>query len=363
MKNKAIAIGFSALLLLTMLFHIVLPDLALSIAERRTLAVMPQLVKNGRMNEDFFEDFERYALDQFPLRDTLRGVKAFVQLYILRQTDNNGLYFMGDSVVKIDGPLDEKSVAKFADKINALYEEHLAGMRVFLAVIPDKNAYAGDIVGAPGLSYEAMLESLLPKLNDKIAPIDLYDALTLEDYYKTDPHWRQERLQKVIDRLKESMGFSADIDLDAFDAVPFAPFYGAYYGQAALPMPPETLFYLTDENTASATVENVQDKSSETVYDPGKLGKLDSYEVFLSGATPFQVITNPQSQTERDLILFRDSFGSSLAPLLLKQYRRITLVDLRYMSSALLEDRIEFKDQDVLFLYSSLVVNQSDMLR
>ena len=346
-----------------MLLSIVLPDLALSVSERRTLASMPQLIKNGQWNEDFFDEFERYALDQFPLRDELRGVKTFFQLNILRQTDNNGLYFAGGSVCKIDGLLDENSVEKFANKLNALYEKHLSGMRVYCAVIPDKNAYAADLVGAPGLSYEAMLASLLPKLNVSISPIELYDALSLEDYYRTDPHWRQERLQKVIDRLAESMGYSVDINLDDFDAVTFSSFYGAYYGQTALPIPAETLVYLTDEYTVSARVENLQVKNSVTVYDPEKLGKLDSYEVYLSGATPFQVITNTQSESDKELILFRDSYGSSLAPLLLKQYRRITLVDLRYMSSSLLDSLIEFKDQDVLFLYSSMVVNQSDMLR
>lgn len=61
--------------------------------------------------------------------------------------------------------------------------------------------------------------------------------------------------------------------------------------------------------------------------------------------------------------MFRDSYASSLVPLLLGQYRKVTLVDIRYMVSGLVPQYVEFNDQDVLFLYSTYVVNQSAMLR
>ena len=62
---------------------------------------------------------------------------------------------------------------------------------------------------------------------------------------------------------------------------------------------------------------------------------------------------------DKELLLFRDSFGSSLAPLLVENYKKITLIDIRYMSSKLLGEFIEFGDQDVLFLYSTVVLNQN----
>ena len=64
-----------------------------------------------------------------------------------------------------------------------------------------------------------------------------------------------------------------------------------------------------------------------------------------------------------ELVVFRDSFGSSLAPLLAGSYRKITLIDLRYISSDLLESYVRFQEQDVLFLYSALIWNQSGTIR
>jgi hypothetical protein len=52
-----------------------------------------------------------------------------------------------------------------------------------------------------------------------------------------------------------------------------------------------------------------------------------------------------------------------MIPLLVQGYRTITLVDLRYMNSSMLGQFIEFVDQDVLFLYSTLVLNNSNSLK
>ena len=54
---------------------------------------------------------------------------------------------------------------------------------------------------------------------------------------------------------------------------------------------------------------------------------------------------------------FRDSFGSSIAPLLIENYRKITLIDFRYINEKLIEQYIKFENQDILFLYSVPVLN------
>ena len=75
------------------------------------------------------------------------------------------------------------------------------------------------------------------------------------------------------------------------------------------------------------------------------------------------VIESPQAETDRQLVIFGDSFASSLAPLLCESYSRITIFDLRFIHSSLVEDYIEFSDQDVLFLYSDWIASNSALLR
>ena len=142
-----------------------------------------------------------------------------------------------------------------------------------------------------------------------------------------------------------------------------APFYGVYYGQAALPMKPDTLYTLESDLLDQCQVYNYETNAYGGIYDREKLTGSDPYEVFLSGSVSLLRIENPNAQTDRELILFRDSFGSSIAPLLIQGYRSITLVDIRYVSSAMLDRFIDFNGQDVLFLYSTLVLNNSETLK
>ena len=70
-------------------------------------------------------------------------------------------------------------------------------------------------------------------------------------------------------------------------------------------------------------------------------------------------LENPNATTDRELILFRDSFGSSLAPLLAEDYAAIILIDIRYIPPQQLGKYVDFAGKDVLFLYSSLVLNKN----
>lgn len=271
--------------------------------------------------------------------------------------DENGMYRVEDGLFQYLGELDTASVDKFAQKLNKLQDDLFTDAnRVFWAVVPDKSWYASDS-GYPVLDHAALIERLSPQLPD-MAAVPLEDTLDLASYYRTDRHWRQEKLQPVTDALGEAMDFS--VDWESFTTNEYEGFLGDY--SRRLSAEPETLYWLTSPATDAATVENMQEPDQTAVYDTARLETDVPYDLFLSGATPFEVIRNPNAP-DRELVIFRDSYSSSLAPLLCSEYRTITLIDLRYMFSRLLPEYITFTDQDVLFLYSDWVVNTSAMLR
>ena len=114
---------------------------------------------------------------------------------------------------------------------------------------------------------------------------------------------------------------------------------------------------------SACTVTNHETNQRSKVYDMSKRTSQDLYDVYLSGATALLTIENPLANTDRELIVFRDSFDSSMIPLLIQDYKTVTVVDIRYISSMLLEQYISFHGQDVLFLYSTLVLNSSASLK
>ena len=83
----------------------------------------------------------------------------------------------------------------------------------------------------------------------------------------------------------------------------------------------------------------------------------DPYEFFLEGNNPLVFIENDMADNDDTLVIFRDSFGSSIGPLLARGYKKTVLVDLRLINEELLGEYIDFKECDVLFLYSTLILN------
>lgn len=334
------------------------PDETVSASERRALAGFPSVSRESVFSGAFMEDFEKYTLDQFPLRDRFRTLKAVVSLYILGQKDNNGIYVKDGFASKLDAPLDMDSVEYAASRFRFVYDRYLAGkdVKVYLSVVPDKNYFMAEKYGYPAIDYEKMISEMKSRM-DFAEYIGIAQLLELSDYYGTDTHWRQERITDVAKRLASEMGvsLSAQYTVKQLDT----PFYGVYCGQSALPLPPDDLYYLENEDLNDCKVYDFETGTYIPVYDPGKAEGNDPYEMFLSGSKSLLAIENPNADTDKELVVFRDSFGSSIAPLLAEGYAKTTLADIRYLQPALLGRFMEFTDQDVLFLYSTSVLNNS----
>lgn len=333
----------------------------LSESERRKLAQFPEFSTESVASGKFMADFEDYTLDQFPLRDAFRQLKAQIHYNLLHQGDNNGIYIADGYAAQLEYPLNQSSVSNAVEKFNDIYETYLQdSRRIVLSVVPDKGYYLAEQNGYPAMDYEALFNTV--QAGTPWAEfVEITDLLDKTDYYCTDTHWRQERIGDVAQRLCEAL------DVSAFDALtPVTvdrPFYGVYYGQAALPMDPETVYTLENELISGCTVYNHETGKTTSIYDQEKLESRDLYDSYLSGAAALLTIENPDAGTDRELIVFRDSFGSSLVPLLVKDYRTVTVVDIRYIAADLLGGYVDFHGQDVLFLYSTLVLNNSSTLK
>ena len=334
----------------------------ISESERRKLAQFPELSLNTVLGGDFMTDFEDYTLDQFPLRDSFRQLKALFHYKVLGQKDNNDIYVADGYAAKLEYPLNQGSVSNAVEKFNAIYEKYLRDSKVVISVVPDKGLYLAEENGYPTMDYESLFEAIHTGM-PWAEFADISDLLSIEDYYRTDTHWRQENILDAAQRLCEALSVTAFEEGDLTPEIIQRPFYGVYYGQAALPMEPETMYVMRNEILDHCTVYNHETGKYTEVYDMDKLDAQDLYDVYLSGAAALLTIENPAAATDKELIVFRDSFGSSIVPLLLKDYAVVTVVDTRYIASDLLANFVDFHGQDVLFLYSTLILNNSNSLK
>lgn len=271
--------------------------------------------------------------------------------------DDKGMMKINGVYVEAPKALNTDSAARFCQKLSSLRDDYLSGAgAVKLAVIPDKSYYVREFTDS-WLDHGAITAEIQKGLGGWDI-IELESYLSIDDYYVTDRHWRQERIMPVAGLIASSFGFQTGSHTEQ-SRDGFIGDYRRNIGDGLS----ETIVWLENDHTKNATVDNFQHPEYKAVYQPSLLSTSSPYDIFLGGPSPLVTITNPQVTSDRQLVIFCDSYASSLAPLLLEGYSRVVLVDLRYMASSLLPDYVSFEGSDVLFLYSAELVNNSSILR
>ncbi len=358
--------------------------------ERKHLKPFPEITWDSIVKKSFMKDFETYTLEQFPLRDTFAKIKGGFNLFVMQMQNNlrgdNNYYIEDGYVSEMEYPMNPDSLQHVATRLENIYNLCLANKNtnLYFSIIPDKNYFMAENAGQLVLDYEALVNTMKDKTS-YMEYIDIFGELSLEDYYKTDTHWRQEMIVDVAQKLGSEMGvtLAGQYKENTLDNL----FAGVYYGQSGIPgLKKEPLVYLTSEILEGCTVmtyDKYGQKIEMDIYDMEKAEGNDLYETFLSGSLGYIEITNPNATTDKELVIFRDSFGSSLSPLLVEGYAKVTILDTRYFNSSNLAPKLQpkrdengqmvfengkpvlvdtnpyvvFDDQDVLFIYSTLVLN------
>lgn len=353
MKNKIITYTFIIYIFTLSILGIVIKDKDISPSERRQLKKIPDFT----LKSEYITELDKYLLDHFPMRDTFRSIKANFNYNILRKLDNNDIYILNNYIFKSEYPTNKKSISNFTNKISNIKSNLTKDNKTYIMIIPDKNYYltSKDFLH---IDYDYIYKEI-NKLD--IQTIDIRNTLSLEDYYETDTHWKQEKLDKVVLEISKKMDFK--YQKINYTENKYNNFYGVYHGESAINREPESLIYLTNKNLSNVKVTYLENKNLKKIYNIDNLNSLDSYEVFLDGASSFIEIYNENSISNKELIIFRDSFASSITPLLTNYYKKITLIDNRYINSNYYTNLVEFTNQDVLFMYSTLIVNNSSSLK
>lgn len=330
-------------------------------SERRVLAAFPETTWKNISTGKFATGFEKYATDAFPARDHWRTLKAYTRLGVFAQKENNDLYVAQGQLSQLQYPMKPQMMDHAIQLLTKVKDKNFPDAKVYFAMVPDKNHVLADLK----MDYDAFEDYMHKGLNFA-TPIEIRDLLTAEDYYNTDTHWRQDKIVDVADRIAAAMGteLPKDYEKQQLDV----DFNGVYVGQSALKVDPDQITILTNDTIKGLKVTLLTDqgqfKTMDSVYDMKRLEGNDPYEMFLSGAQSVIKITNPNNTSGKRLIIFRDSFGSSITPLLAQGYSEVVMLDLRYimsdfLSSPMMSKYIGFDNADVLFLYSSLVLNDA----
>ncbi len=340
-------------------------DRVFSETENRMLEQLPEVSVQGILNGRFMESFEAYRTDQFMFRDAWIRVHTASDR-ILGKKESDGVYLgSGGQLYEKPEELSEQTWENL-DAISEFAGRH-PEMKSYLMLAPNAAGVLPDGLPpfAPAANQKKQLRQISRYLDGGIREIPLLNVLREHReeylYYRTDHHWTTLGAYYAYREAARVMGL-ADAKEDSFYELTDS-FEGTLSSKSGYQVPSDTIsvYWPREEERLVVTYVEEQRKSA-SLYASEKLEEKDKYGVFLDGNHPVvQIRTMAESQ--RKLLLMKDSYANCFVPFLTSQFREIVLVDPRYYYGDLEVLIGEREFTDALFLYDLNTFLRDDALK
>ncbi|MDO5388978.1 MAG: DHHW family protein [Clostridia bacterium] len=352
MTLKINAVIITAVIIIFTVLFFVLPKDEFSENENRSLAGLPQLDWEEMLSGEDLSDISDYITDHFPFRETfVRGKTAF-EIEVLKMKYVNGIY-IGNDGYYIEDYVKPENTEKIIDNIN----EFAANINVkadFMLVPTQVSIYNDKLPQyAQPLSQLKTIEKYYSSVNANC--INVYDTLTEHKdneqlFYKLDHHWTMDGAYYAYVEYCRSKGFTP-VSRDEYSVEIIKDFRGTIYSKinySALNYGEDMKIY----NKAFDLNVVYDGRESNSVYNMEYANKKDKYSIFLNNINSFIEITNNDIDSDRSLVLTKDSYANSMVPFLLNHYKKIYVFDTRSYKGAVSDFVNENNVDDVLILYN-----------
>lgn len=330
------------------------PDKTYSANENRYLQTRPSFSWEKVFSGDLQNELTDFASDQFFERDFWTETATIIKKGA--GYDDIGGVFLGKDHYYFEKVEDEDiSPSRFSQNlsfVNKFIQDNKdLDSAVMLVpspgtILSDKLPKGAELYNSTGMYAQA--ESMLKGTSFIDLRPQLQEAAGDYIYYRTDHHWTARGAYIGYRQYCQAKGITPK-SYDEFGVVCASKdFYGTLYSKALDPaaVPDEVDI---PESLPKVTVEYDGTKH-DSVYDESKLQTKDKYTVFFGGNYG-EVVINTDSDSEKTLLVIKDSFANSMVPYLLDDYSRIIMVDLRYYRGNLQQEVEDNSVTDLLFLY------------
>lgn len=332
-------------------------------AENRYLASAPEFGWARIRSGVFMEEMSEYLSDQFPFRDFFLGMQTQAEL-LLGRREINGVYIAEDQylIEAYERPAHTERICGilngFAEKIKALEEEgRLVEMKLML--VPTASSVLSEKLPdyAPVYSQQDTIREY--KKNLEFSVFDCTQELEerkMEQpvYYRTDHHWTTAGAYAGYQAYCRESGLTPVL-LEEFTAQTVTEeFYGTVYSKVNdyTQKGDAITIYTHPADRLKMTCEDTGEVS-ESLYNLEYLKKKDKYSLFLDNLHSLIRIENEAAETQRVLVLLKDSYANSMVPFLTRHFKIIYVFDTRSYKkgpSAFIKEHPEVTD--VLLLYN-----------
>ena len=353
--NLLTAVLFAAILLAVPVYWLFFPQKTFSESERRYLAEPPKIADEKLSDWSFDDKVESFLADHMPLRDALVGANAYVTLLSGRQVsadvyrDRDG--YLVEAPVAFDGAEIDKRVGRIA-KLGAQ-----TGLLPRLLIVPSagyiRSERLPDTLAALYRDADA-LQRIADTPGVSLVPVaERFRAEGQAWYYRTDHHWTADGAFAAYEAYMRAAGHEP-LSRDAFYHHTVKGYVGSTRSRSALWLTkPDTVTIDEPIGCRVSVSFSDDDNTYNSLFFYEHLKAYDWYPLFLDGNHPVTVIENADAPDDAPVLLMvKDSFGNTLAPLLTPSYRTVVMVDPRYYKQSVADLAQRYGADEQLFCYS-----------
>lgn len=358
LEDIILAVAFIICLMVFVIANIVTKDKKVSNRENRSLQEKPKLSADSLMSGTFMDQYEDYVSDQFAGRNIWRSLNIMLEMAGGSREQNGVFLGKNHQLLEDIADIDEDAVNASLNSINAFADSH-QNISTYMMLIPDSAEVLKDRLPnfAVTNNQAELFDEIKNGLSDSVTWIDTVSVMKQHSsekiYYKTDHHWTSLGAYYVFNEVSSVLGLSVSDD-NLYDVYPVTrDFNGALSSTSGFCAKEKEQIdiYIPVNNDVSVIVNYVDDqKKTATLYDIEKLDTKDKYGVFLGGN--FSMIDiKTSSDSEKTLLLVKDSFANCFIPFIAPYYKEIIVLDPRYYSGTVEEVLFTYHITDMLYLY------------
>lgn len=382
MKNlyKKIMIAFFAVFLTAMpiltLVFLSPEKTPFSENENRYLAAFPKLNMKTYKDESFMNGFDDWISDRFFGREDWIVLKNKTDS-ALGKTETNGVFIENDMMMQIWDGYNEELYKKNLNAINNFIAKHPEIPAYFMLVPNAQEIYRENVPKYAEVgSQKQFIDKFYSELKGFEGTVDVLSALTDRKssyiYYRTDHHWTSYGAFTGYEAAASVLDYD-NYKYDSFTVEhASSEFRGTLFSKTLdFDVTPDVIDYYTlTENEPGVKVSVYKDldpKTGKVIYDEydsmyfrSFLEVKDKYSSFLGQNSPIVTVENENAKNDKSILLIKDSYAHSLVPFLSKEYKTVTMIDLRYINIDF-QTMTPLKNYDrLLFLYNVITFSEDE---
>ena len=387
-RAEVLTVGLiTAFILCFSVWCLVAPKQTFSENENRALASWPVYSFTALKDGSYMSGIQTYLSDHFPLRDPFMTLKTKYEMLTGRE-EINDIYLAKDGyyIEAYKTPKQQKKIITQFQKLqDAITTDAKQNVRVMLVptAISSYNAKLPNCAPDRGILRQVDTMNEIYAALPNMQKVDAWSALQTaaaqeadnagnaqsmadaEDvgsdtaaatglYYHTDHHWTTHGAYVGYQAYCGAAGLSSIPEADFQKTCVTTDFHGTIFSKlhdSTVPGDAITLY----ENPANRLTVSYPDTGevTDTLYNRDYLAQKDKYSMFLNNLHPLVEITNETADSDRQLVLIKDSYANSMVPFLVNHYQKIYVFDTRYYRfgpSSFINEHPEVTD--VLLLYN-----------